>query len=119
MTACTKRQDYLGRWLNNANPGTTLIASVSDYVGRPIASATTDYLGRVLTMDQPSAWATGTEYAVGDYVIPKTGTNYDAVFRALDAGTSHASDEPTWPALGGTVVDNAGASQITWFCVHG
>ncbi len=118
MTATsTKRQDYLGRWIVNAQPGTS--TNVTDYVGRNISSGTADYLGRALTFDNPSAWATGTPYAAGDYVKPKTGTNYDAVFVALDAGTSHGTTEPTWPALGGTVVDNAGASSITWFCVHG
>lgn len=115
MTTSTKRQDFLGRWLTNVNPGTT---AVTDPVGRGVASGTTDYMGRVLGFSNPSAWATGTVYAAGDYVKTKTGTNYDAVFIALDAGTSHAATEPTWPTLYGTVVDNVGGSSITWQCVH-
>ncbi len=116
MTTTTKRQDYLGRWLANANPGTS---AATDHLGRAVVTGDKDALGRSLTYDNPSAWATGTAYAAGDLVKPKTGTNYDAVFVALDAGTSDAETEPTWPALDGTVVDNAGASQITWKCVHG
>ncbi len=116
MTTSTKRKDFLGRWLVNTNPGTS---AATDYIGRAVASGTTDYMGRALATDNPSAWATGTEYAAGDYVKPASGTNYDLVAEALDAGTSDATTEPTWPALGGTVVDNAGASQITWRTVHG
>lgn len=37
------------------------------------------------------------------------------VFLAKNSGTSHAFTEPTWAvADGGTVIDNAGASQVTW-----
>lgn len=113
----TKRQDFLGRWLVNANPGTT--TDPTDFIGRKVIADDKDFLGRLLVFDNPSAWATGTEYSAGDYVKPKTGTNYDAVFVALDAGTSDGSTEPTWPALNGTVVDNAGENSITWKCVHG
>jgi len=116
MTTTTKRQDFLGRWLENANPGTT---AATDHLGRSVIAANKDFLGRLLIFDNPGAWATGTPYAAGDYVKPKTGTNYDAVFQALDAGTSHSSTEPTWPTIGGTVVDNVGASSVTWKCVHG
>lgn len=117
MATSTKRQDYLGRWLNNANPGTTNPAT--DYLTRT-CTGSADYLGRATIFDNPSAWATGTGYSAGNYVKPKTGTNYDAVYKALDAGTSHGSTEPTWPTtVGATVVDNAGVNSITWECVHG
>lgn len=117
MATSTKRQDYLGRWLNNANPGTTNPAT--DFLTRT-CTGTTDFAGRLLIFDNPSAWGTGTSYAAGDYVKPKTGTNYDAVYVALDAGTSHGVTEPTWPTtVGATVVDNPGASSVTWQCVHG
>lgn len=115
MATSTKRQDYLGRWLNNANPGTTNPAT--DYLTRTCA-ATTDYLGRALTFDNPSAWGTGVSKVAGDYVRPKTGTNYDAVYVALDGGTTHGVTEPTWPALYETVVDNSGVNQITWKCIY-
>lgn len=116
MTTTTKRKDYMGRWLANANPGTT---NATDFNGRAVIASNKDYLGRTLVFDNPGAWATGTPYVAGAYVKPKTGTNYDAVFVALDGGTSHGSTEPTWPALNGTVVDNPGPNQITWKCVHG
>lgn len=116
MTTTTKRQDFLGRWLTNANPGTS---AATDYVNRAVIGGDKDYMGRSLGFSNPSAWATGTPYAAGDYVKRKTGTDYDAVYVALDAGTSHGSTEPTWPALYGTVVDNPGPNAITWQCVHG
>lgn len=116
MTTTTKRKDFLGRWLTNANPGTS---DATDHLGRAVTASNKDSVGRALAFDNPSAWAAATAYAAGDYVKAATGTNYDAVFVALDAGTSHATTEPTWPAVEGTVVDNPGASQITWKCVHG
>src|SRR5512139_259924 len=116
MTTSTKRKDYLGRWLVNANPGTS---AATDFVGRGVASGTTDFLGRALAFNNPSAWATGASKNAGDYVKPLTGTNYDAVYVALDAGTTDGATEPTWPTtVGATVVDNAGVNSITWQCVH-
>jgi len=64
-----------------------------------------------------TAWATGAAKSVGDIVIPSSGNENGRAYIALDAGTTHSSTEPTWPtALGTTVVDNAGASSITWRC---
>lgn len=112
----TKRKDHLGRWLLNAHPGTS---DTHDFLGRHIVTGSKDYLGRALSFSEPAAWATATVYTAGTYVSQKTGTAYSAVFVALDGGTSAASTEPTWPTLfGGTVVDNPGASSITWKCVH-
>jgi hypothetical protein len=115
-TTTTYRKDYLGRWLANTQPGTS---NATDYCGRTVKASNKDYMGRALTFANPAVWATGTQYAAGAYVKPKTGTNYDAVFIALDAGTSHGATEPTWPTtLYGTVVDNPGGSSVTWKCVH-
>lgn len=115
MTTSTKRQDYMGRWLNNDNPGTT---AVTDYNGQTIASGTTDYMGRSLITDNPTAWATDTAYAVGDLVKRKTAngkTGAVYVCTATDGDRkSDASTEPTWPDLGGTVVDD----KCTWTCVY-
>lgn len=116
MTTTTKRQDFLGRWLTNANPGTS---DATDHLGRAVVTGDKDSLGRALAFDNPGVWEAATAYDAGDYVKPASGSNYDAVFVALDAGTSHATTEPTWPAVNGTVVDNEGVSQITWKCVHG
>lgn len=117
MTTSTKRQDFLGRWLTNTQPGTS---AATDYLNRTIASGTTDYMGRLLAFDNPTAWDTGQSITAGNYRKPKTGTNYDAVYVALDAGTTSGSTEPTWPTtVGATVVDNAGVNSVTWQCVHG
>ena len=115
MTTTTKRKDFLGRWLTNTRPGTN---PATDFLGRDVKAADTDFLGRSLTFDNPTTWATAAAKTAGAYVKP-TGTNYDAVFVALDAGTTHASTEPTWPTtVGATVVDNAGVNSITWQCLH-
>lgn len=112
MPTSTMRKDFLGRWLNNAIPGTT--TTVSDFLGRTIKDATHDNMGRLLTFTHPAAWVVATVYAAGAKVRRTTG-NPDWVFQALNGGTSHATVEPTWPTtLYGTVVDNAGGSQITW-----
>jgi len=61
------------------------------------------------------SWAAATVYAVNDTVLPTTPNG--RIYRATaisGTGTSAAS-EPTWPTTAaGTVVDNAGANQITW-----
>lgn len=112
----TKRSDHLGRWLQNAQPGTS---DTHDFLNRHIQTGSKDYLGRALNFSEPSAWATGTVYAAGAYVKPLTGTAYSAVFVALNGGTSDGSTEPTWPTIyGHTVIDHAGVSQIKWLCVH-
>jgi hypothetical protein len=113
----TKHQDYMGRWLNNPHPGTT--TNAKDFLGCAIITGNKDRLGRALTFSDPSAWTTAHTYVAGDYVKAATGTDYDAVFVALDGGTSHATTEPTWPvALYGTVIDNPGVNQITWKCIY-
>lgn len=112
MTTTTKRQDFLGRWLGNANPGTS---DATDHLGRAVTAGDKDYVGRLLTFNNPAAWVTATVYAAGAYVKAASGTNYDAVYVALTAGTSDAA-EPVWPTLHGTVADG---SDITWKCVHG
>jgi len=114
----TKHQDYMGRWLTNAHPGTT--TNVTDFLGCAIIAGNKDRLGRALTFSDPAAWQAATPYVAGDYVKVASGTDYDAVFVALDGGTSHATTEPTWSTtLYGTVIDNPGVNQITWQTIHG
>lgn len=55
-----------------------------------------------------TAWASGATIATGDFRSVN-----GAILRALDGGTTGAS-APVVPPIGGTVVDNPGASQITW-----
>lgn len=70
-----------------------------------------------LYLDDDGAWQGATAYSVGDYVRPSTQNGYRYKVTAIaGSGTSGAS-EPTWPTtVGGTVIDNAGANQITWTC---
>lgn len=63
---------------------------------------------------QVDVWQVATTYAVGQLVKATASNGADGtrkVMVATTAGTSHATTEPTWPALNGTVVDN---SAITW-----
>ncbi|MFA4826465.1 MAG: hypothetical protein WC593_15045 [Methanoregula sp.] len=64
----------------------------------------------------PKAWVAATDYQANIYIRPTTPNGF--YYKSQDAGTSHATTEPTWPtAVGGTVVDNPGGSQITWITV--
>jgi len=72
-----------------------------------------------------TAWATATAFTVGTVRRPtpavKTQANSEYVYVATaiaGTGTSGAS-EPAWPVTpGATVIDNAGANQITWMAVR-
>lgn len=65
-----------------------------------------------------SAWVGTTVYPVGSVVRP-TVDNYHAYVVTAVAGTgTSGGSEPTWPTYPGyTVIDNAGANQITWTCL--
>lgn len=69
--------------------------------------------GTVTQVNQTySAWVAATNYAIGNRVIPTVvnGYYYEVT---TDAGSSHATTEPTWPTtIGSTVVDQG----ITWTC---
>lgn len=62
-------------------------------------------------------WSPGIVYAKGAVVLP-TSTNGLAFTAVAVSGTGTSSNtQPTWPTTpGATVVDNAGANQITWEC---
>jgi len=56
-----------------------------------------------------TAWAAATSYPAGAIVRPTSANG--RTYRAMNAGTSHASTQPTWPTTqGGEVTDNG----ITW-----
>jgi hypothetical protein len=46
MATTTNTHDYMGRLLQNADPGTT--DPVLDYLGREVAAGNVDYMGRAL-----------------------------------------------------------------------
>uniref|UniRef100_A0A6M3KM64 Putative tail protein n=1 Tax=viral metagenome TaxID=1070528 RepID=A0A6M3KM64_9ZZZZ len=53
-----------------------------------------------------SSWVANTAYSEGDVVIPTTPNRYQ--YRCTNAGTSHATTEPTWTtAIGTTIADGA------------
>ncbi len=58
-----------------------------------------------ITVSVTAAWAAATVYAVGDKIVD-TGRLYSVTV----AGTSHATNEPTWPTNGTTVTDGT----VTW-----
>lgn len=71
-------------------------------------------------MNKVPNWAINTAYAVGQFRRP-TGSSIGSpgliaeVTAISGTGTSQATDTVAWPAtVGATVVDNAGANQITW-----
>lgn len=107
----TKLQDYLGRWLGNATPGTT---AATDHLGRKVTAGDHDYLGRGLTYTNPSGWVTAHSYTVGQTIRSGSG----AILVCTQAGTSGAA-EPTSPAsVGGTVTDGTGGTQAKWTRLH-
>jgi hypothetical protein len=65
-----------------------------------------------VTATDRTAWAANTAYSLNDVRMPTTPNGF--AYRCTVAGTSHASNEPTWPTtLGNTVVDNT----ATWTCI--
>lgn len=70
-----------------------------------------------------NVWVTGvtalgtSAIAVGTYVLPTAANQNGHIYRASAVSGTHTTGatEPTWPTgIGATVVDNAGANQITW-----
>ena len=102
MATTTRLQDYIGRWLGNATPGTS---DATDHLGRGVTAGDKDFVGRGLTFTNPALWVATTTYAAGDRVRLSGG----AILEAAEAGTSGAT-APTAPAVGGTVVDGT----VTW-----
>ena len=68
-----------------------------------------------------SAWALGTIYALNSVVIPNNAsiaqTGFYYVATAVSGTGTSGATPPAWPTvIGTTVIDNAGANQITWKC---
>lgn len=104
MTTTTKLQDYLGRWLTNATPGTS---DATDHLGRAVTASNKDFNGRALGFSNPSAWVQTTAYALNSMVRLSGG----AILQATVGGTSVTGSAPAAPAaVGGTVTDNT----VTW-----
>jgi hypothetical protein len=50
-----------------------------------------------------ATWVANTAYSLNDLVVPTTANGH--YYKATTAGTSHVTDEPTWPTNGTTVAD--------------
>jgi hypothetical protein len=98
MVTTTHKEDFLGRNLTNATPGTS---NATDQLGRAVVASNKDFLGRSLTS---APHATTTAYAKG--AVTYIGS---AELTATVAGTSSGTP-PTPPDLGDTVVDGT----VTW-----
>jgi hypothetical protein len=93
----TKLQDFLGRWLTNATPGTSAAA---DFLGRKATSGDHDYLGRNLQFAAPADWVLDHAYTKGQYCSLAD----NAVLLCTTAGTS-AGTIPADPGLANSVTD--------------
>lgn len=100
MTTTLFLRDHLLRPLVNETPGTS---DATDSLGRDVQDDDTDYIGRPLVA---TVWALDTAYALGEYVELSTGE----VLKAIVAGDSNVTAEPTAPGYGETVVDGT----VTW-----
>ncbi len=68
-------------------------------------------------LDDPGAWVTATAYAVGVFRRPVAANGFRYEVTAIAGTGTSGGAEPVWPTtIGATVVDNAGANQITWTC---
>jgi hypothetical protein len=107
-TTTTKLQDFLGRWLVNATPGTS---QATDFLGRKVIAGDKDFVGRNLGFSNPSGWITAHAYTVGQTIRSTSG----AILQCSVAGTS-AATEPTAPAsVGGQASDG---STLRWVRLH-
>lgn len=99
MATTTRKEDFLGRDLVNATPGTS---QATDSLGRAVAAGDADFLGRALT-SKPHAVTTA--YTVGTVVYLVGGAELTCEVAGTSGGTA-----PTAPAVGATVVDGT----VTW-----
>jgi hypothetical protein len=107
MTTTTKLQDYLGRWITNATPGTS---NATDALGRAVKTGDHDFIGRLLLFSNPSGWVQTTAYSLGNNVRLSGG----AILTCTTAGTSVTGSAPNPPAVGGSVTDGT----VHWKRLH-
>lgn len=68
--------------------------------------------------DAYADWKAATVYALNALAVPRVRNGYVYKATAISGTGTSAATEPTWPTvIGQTVIDNAGANQITWTCL--
>ena len=95
MVTTTHKEDFLGRNLTNATPGTS---NATDQLGRNVAASNKDFLGRSLTS---APHAVSTAYTVGTVVYLAGGAELTCTTAGTSAGTAPAAPG----SVGGTVTD--------------
>jgi len=77
------------------------------------ADGSSDQPTGLYSLMKGTAWATGTAYALGVFVVPTAGLENGFRYECTTAGTSHATTQPTWPTTeGATVTDGT----VVWTC---
>lgn len=101
--------DDVGDWIDTSDMTARFKVRATDFDGDVAVEGTTED-GRIVLGWSPNPVARNQAYVLGARVIPVTGPN-GYLYEATVAGTSHASNEPTWPTvLAGTVSDGT----VTW-----
>lgn len=87
-------------------------STTTDNIGIPLKWNSTTSAYNIFTAN--ADWAVDTVTAVGNVVKPTTQDGFEYVCIAISSDAkTHATTEPTWPALvGATIVDDA----VTWLC---
>lgn len=103
-------------WTSGVSP--TKIHYCDQY--NALAYVVAEYPGPVYRhhyLDDPGIWVTATAYAAGVFRRPTVANGFRYEVTAIAGSGTSGGVEPVWPTtIGVTVVDNAGANQITWTC---
>lgn len=103
-------------WTTGASP--TKIHYCDQY--NALMYVVAEYAGPVYRhhyLDDPGIWVTATAYGVGVFRRPTVANGFRYEVTAIAGSGTSGGAEPVWPTtIGTTVVDNAGANQITWTC---
>lgn len=87
-----------------------LTVRATDYDGDIVLSASTAD-SRIVVGFTPPKVARNTAYGLGQQVVPIALNGF--IYECTAAGTSHATDEPTWPT---TITDTVSDGTVTWRC---
>jgi len=103
--------------LKNSNLlGSVSLAYNQDWVSTSTNLALTNPIAIQFTCGwyRGAEWAANTAYSAGDYIEPTRANANGLAYICTVGGTTHASDEPTWP---GTINDTVSDGTVTWSAV--